>query len=67
MKTLKRKKERKKERKTLAGWVSYSCRFLDPFSEASLFSANETMNYVAGTSLLQWLGDAFLAFFVCSN
>jgi len=60
MKTFKKKK---KERKTLAGWVLYSCRFLDPFSEASLFPANETMNYVAGTSLLLQHGKPFLLSF----
>jgi hypothetical protein len=59
------KKKRKKERKTLAGWVLYSCLFLDPFSEASLFPANETMNYVAGTSLLLWQETPFsLSFFL---
>jgi hypothetical protein len=43
-------KKRKKERHWLGRL--YSCRFLDPFSEASLFPANEAMNYVATTSLL---------------
>jgi hypothetical protein len=36
---------------------------LDPFSEASLFPANETMNYVAGTSLLLWQETPFLLSF----
>jgi len=63
MKTLKKKKGRKEER-TLAGWVFlYSCRFLDPFSDASLFPTNETMNYVAGTSLLLWQEKSFLLSF----
>ena len=63
MKTLKKKKERKKERKDICwvGFIFFVVSWIHLCDE-SLFRTNETMNYVARYLITTVAGEVFLSF-----